>query len=62
MPAFTAAIMSTAASISSSVIPAFLASARRLSVQGSQLRVIATAKPSSIFSLSLRHVTLCASR
>jgi len=56
-PASAAAITSTAASNSSSVIPAFLASARRRSTQGSQRRIVATAKPMSIFSRSVRHST-----
>ena len=52
-PASTAAITSTAASSSSSVIPAFLASARRRSTHGSQSRIIATVRPMSIFSCSV---------
>ena len=60
-PASTAEITSTAASSSSSVIPAFLASARRRSTQGSHSRIIATASPMSIFSRSLRHSTAWAS-
>jgi hypothetical protein len=45
---------STAASSSSSLIPAFLASARRRSTHGSQSRIIATVRPMSIFSGSMR--------
>jgi hypothetical protein len=56
-PASTAAITSIAASSSSSVIPDFLASARRRSTHGSQSRIIATVRPMSIFSRSLRHST-----
>jgi len=58
IPALTAAMMSTAASNSSSAIPAFLASARRRSTHGSQFRVIATASPRSIFSRSVKQVML----
>ena len=60
-PASTAAITSTAASNSSSVIPAFLASARRHSTHGSHSRIIATASPISMLSRSVKHSTAWAS-